>query len=73
MGGALPDKTAQAVVHLLLEDIIPGYSTPLQIVSENGRENINRVMKHTLQDMNISHVTTSYYHPEGNSKVEQFH
>ena len=23
--------------------------------------------------MNISHVTTSYYHPEGNSEVERFH
>ena len=23
--------------------------------------------------MNISHLTTSYYHPQGNSKVEQFH
>ena len=22
--------------------------------------------------MNISHVTTSYYHPQGNSKVEQY-
>ena len=23
--------------------------------------------------MNISHVTTTYYHPQGNSKVEWFH
>ena len=30
-------------------------------------------MKQTLQEMNISHVTTSYYHPQDNSKVEQFH
>ena len=30
-------------------------------------------MKHTLQEMNISHVTTSYYHPQGNSKLVQFH
>ena len=30
-------------------------------------------MKHTLQEMNISHVTTSYYHPQGNSQMEQFH
>ena len=22
--------------------------------------------------MDISHVTTSYYHPQGNSKIEQF-
>ena len=30
-------------------------------------------MKHTLQEMNISHVTTSYCHPQGNFRVEQFH
>ena len=30
-------------------------------------------MKYALEQMNISHVTTSYYHPQGNSKVERFH
>ena len=30
-------------------------------------------MKHTLDKMNISHVTTSYYHPQSNSMVKQFH
>ena len=29
-------------------------------------------MKHILQEVNTGHVTTSYYHPQGNSKVEQF-
>ena len=58
---------------MLLEEIIPRYSTPLQIVSDNGSENVNRVMRHTLETLNISHVTTSYYHPQANSKVEIFH
>ena len=30
-------------------------------------------MNNTMQEMNISHVTTSYYHPPDNSKVEHFH
>ena len=30
-------------------------------------------MKHILQEMNIGHVTTFYYLPQGNSKLEQFH
>ena len=70
---AVPDKTAKTVAHLLLEKIITRYSTPLQIVTDNGSENINREMEHTLQEMNTSHVTTSYYHPPGNSKIEQLH
>ena len=59
----VPDKTAETVVHLLLEEIVQRYSTPLQIVTDNCNENINCIMKHTLQEMNISHITTSYYHP----------
>ena len=30
-------------------------------------------MKHMLRETNISHITTSYYHPQGNSKVNGFH
>ena len=70
---AAPDKTAETVAHLLLKEIMPRYSTLLQIVTANGSENNNRVVKHTLGEMNSSHVTTSYYHPQGNSEVEQFH
>ena len=46
---AVPDKNAETVVHSLLEEIIPRYSTHLQIVTDNGSENNNRVMKQTLQ------------------------
>ena len=35
---AVHDKTAKTVVHLLLEEIIPRYSTPLQIVTDNDSE-----------------------------------
>ena len=70
---AVPDKSAETVVYLVLDEIIPRHSTPLQIVTDNGTENINKVIKYTLQQINISHVTTSYYHPQGNLKVEGFH
>ena len=63
------NKTAETVAYLQLEEIIPRYSTPLQIVTDNGSENINRVMKHSLDEMNISHVTTYYYDPQGNLRV----
>ena len=71
----VPNKTAEMEAHLLLEELIPRYSTPFNnlIITDNGNENIKRVMKHTLQEMNISHVTTPFYHPQGNSKVECFH
>ena len=36
-----PYKTAETIADLQLEEIIPRYSTPLQIVTNNGSENIN--------------------------------
>ena len=58
---AVPGRSAETVVHLVLDEIIPWHSTPLQTVTDNNTENINKVMKYTLdlrEQMNISHVTT---------------
>ena len=70
---AVPDKTAETVAHLLIEEIFPRHGSPLQILSDNGSENINRVVRETLAALGIHHVTTSYYHPQSNSRVERFH
>ena len=69
----VPDKSADTIAHLLLDEIIPRHSTPLQLVTDNGTENVNKKMQHLLQTLNMSHITTSYYHPQSNSKVERFH
>ena len=69
----VPDKTADNVAHLLIEEIFPRYGSPLQIVTDNGTENVNKTMKEVLAALNIHHVTTSFYHPEANAKVERFH
>ena len=70
---AVPDKTAETVAHLLLEEIFPCHGSCLQIVTDNGTKNVNNVVKETLESLNIDHVLTSVYHPHGNAKVERFH
>ena len=70
---AVPDKTAESVAHLLIDEIIPRFDTPLEIVTDNGMENINQTMKHTLETFMIKHITTSVAHLQSNSKVEYFH
>ena len=70
---ALPDKCADTIAHILVEEFFPRFSCPLQLVTDNGSENVNSVLRETLKSLNIDHVTTSFYHPEGNSKVERFH
>ena len=62
----VPNKKAETVSHLLMEEIFPRFGAPLQIVTDNGPENINNVLKRTLQELNIHHVTTSFYHPQSN-------
>lgn len=70
---AVKDKTAENIVHLLLDEILPKHGTPLVLVSDNGTENINYKVRETLQTFNIHHVTTNLYHPQSNSRVERFH
>jgi hypothetical protein len=70
---AVPDKSADTVAHLLLNEIFPRFGCPLQIVTDNGTENVNKVVRETMERLNISHVLTSVYHPQSNAKVERFH
>lgn len=43
------------------------------LVTDNDIENVNKVMKETLEGLNIHYVTTAFYHPQSNSKVEWLH
>ena len=70
---AVPDKTADTVAQLIIEEIYPRHGCALQIVSDNGAENVNRTVKETLARLKIDHVLTSVYHPQSNAKVERFH
>ena len=58
---------------LLFEEIFPRFGCPLQIVTDNGSENVNKVVRETSESLNIHHILTSVYHPQNNAKVERFH
>ena len=67
------DNTAETIVNLLLEEILPRHGCVLSITTDNGKEVDNRLFKETLEYLNIAHIKTSFYHPEGNSQVERSH
>lgn len=69
----VPDKSAANIVQLLLDEIIPRYSCPLTLLSDNGSENCNEMVRETLKEMNINHITTSFYSPSSNGKCERSH
>ena len=68
---AVPDKTAFTVAHPLIEEILPRFGCPMQIVTVNGSENVNKVVKETMRSLNIHHVKNSVYHPQSNAKGER--
>ena len=70
---ACPDKSAQTIAHLIIDELFPRYFCPLEILSDNGSENVNSVVKETLAAMNTHYVTTSYYHPQSNGLIERYH
>ena len=70
---AIPDKSAETMVSLLLNDVIPRIGCPLVLVTDNGTENVNKVMQETLKELKIHHVKTSVYHPQSNARVERYH
>ena len=69
----VPDKSADRIVHLILEEIVIRFGCPLQIVTDNGTENVNRKVRETLDAMNIHHIKTSYYSPQSNARTERNH
>ena len=70
---AIQDKKAQTMSELILMEIFPRYGSPVQLVTDNGPENINRIMKEALESLNVEHVTKFPYHPQSNAKVKRFH
>ena len=70
---AIPDKSAQTVATVILEKIIPRHGCPAVLLSDNGTEFINAVVKEVCKVLNIYRVRTSPYHPQSNGKLERLH
>ena len=70
---AVPDKTADTVAQLIIEEICLRHGCALQIVSDSGAENVSRTVKEILAKLKIDHILTSVSHPQSNAKIERFH
>ena len=61
---AIPDKRARIVSDIKLSEIFPRYGAPKQLVTDNGSENVNEVMRETLGELNIQHIPPPIQSPE---------
>ena len=66
---AFPNKKTETVVRLLTDEIFPRFGAPVQLLTDNEPENVNKIMKKTLKDRNMVRVTTSFHHSQSNGKV----
>ena len=60
-------------MHILLDELFPRYSCPLQIVTDDGAEFVNSTLRKVFEGLNIHHVRTTSYTPWSNGKCERSH
>ena len=67
---AIDNKEAGTVAKHVFERWICRFGTPLEIVTDNGREFCNALSKELYKLLQIKHTTTSPYWPQCNSQAE---
>ena len=69
----VPNKKADTIVHVLINNYLPILLCPCFIWSDNGTEFKNQLMDHILQQLGIDHIFSFLCHPQSNRKLEVFH
>lgn len=69
----LPDQTAESVAGAFAKNILTRHGTPLQLLTDQGRNFEAALFRHTCKMLGIKKLRTSAYHPEGNGRLERFH
>jgi len=67
---AIDNKEASTVANAIFEQWICKFGTPLEFVSDNGREFCNNLAKELYALLRIKHSTTTPYWPQCNSQAE---
>jgi transposase InsO family protein len=68
----IPDKKAETVAKVLVEQIVCRYGCPRTLLSDRGGEFLSELSSETYKLMNIKKLNTSGYRPQTNGMVEKF-
>jgi transposase InsO family protein len=69
---AVPNKEAPTVSLAILNRWICRFGCPLEIVSDGGKEFVNKVSQELYTLLKVKHAVTTAYHPQCNAQVERF-
>ena len=59
----LPDKKADAIAHIFLDEIVSRYGCPVSVVSDNAMDFCNCTLGNLFKKLNITHRRTNVYSP----------
>jgi transposase InsO family protein len=69
---AVADKSATSIANAFFDTWICRYSVPKTLLSDNGKEFCNSILKELNEVFKIHHIKTSPYHPQTNAASERF-
>ena len=67
----LPNKSAMTVAHAIVSNFICPYKTPRVLLSDNGTEFKNQVLRDICNEFNIEPTFIAAHHPTLNDLVER--
>ena len=69
----VPDKRAITITKCLYDQYFRHYGFPRCLMSDQGKEFCNNILKEMCYYLNIKKVRTMPYHPQSNGTVERVH
>jgi hypothetical protein len=69
---AVKDCSATTTVKFLINDVILKYGTPTCILTDNGTHFTSQLMNDLCQQLGVTHLYSTVYHPQTNGQIERF-
>ena len=67
----LKTKEATEVARIFVDRVICNHGVPKVLVSDQGKEFTNKILKGIAELLRMKHVTTTPYHPQANGVIER--
>ncbi|CAF1478003.1 unnamed protein product [Rotaria sp. Silwood1] len=69
---AVRDCSAATAAKFLINDVILKYGTPTCILTDNGTHFTSQVMNKLFENIGVTHLYSTVYHPQTNGQIERF-
>lgn len=71
IASALHDVTGKSIADAFITDVVAQHGVPTEIVSDQGKNLVDGVLRELTDRLGIDRIMTSIYHPQSNGVVER--